>query len=518
MSGLLSLIATNVRRNIARTTLTVAGMMLAALIMTSSLTLSEGYPAMAYEAYRGYFGGDVLIYAEKVWVRGADVNQSVAASWRFARLTGDVPGPAAFFQPHLATGGFVRPADAARGFFSMEQVRQIAEKVAASGLSTAVRPYFTLPAAKAEFLAGGVAGGLAPREYRDAYLRAWSTGPGWPSLAQFIVSGRDLLPVDEGRLVCLVDATRARLSRLEGLGYPSEVPAVGGTVRVLLPGLSLDKLGQPRLDYISAQWIELEVVGHYAVPTREVTWLPPGQGEGGAPQVEAEQLFLTSPEIIVPWATAQDLLAAVSGGALDMWAAALAVEVESMARVESVTLALADMLPDLSAVSVPRQAAVANASWLPEPVFRVPESEWRAAGPSMQVGEPVRISTAFNMIFFAIAALLAAANGVVLVLERQREIGILKAIGSSSREVILMVLGEVVLLSALGATMGFALAEAMAVWNLISNGTPFLTLLLAVGWDLVRVLGLTVAFAMLFGLIPALRTTRMTAMEVLRRE
>jgi hypothetical protein len=522
MNGLLSLIATNVRRNLARTTLTVAGMMLAALIMTSSLTLSEGYPATAYEAYRGYFGGDILIYADKVWVRGADVNMGGAASWQFARLTSEVPGPAAFFQPHLAIGGFVRPAAAPLGFFSQDHVARIAGRISEAGLSVTVRPYFTLPAAKAEFFPGQTAGlgapWVKPFEYRDAYLRAWGTGAGWPGLSQFVVSGRSLQPADEGRLVCLVDATRARLAKLQGLGYPPDVPAVGGTIRVLLPGLSLGEQGQPRLNYISARWVELEVIGHYAVPTREATWMPPGQGDGGSPQLEAEQLFLTSPEIIVPWETAQGLLAMVSDGTVDMWASALAVEVESMARAESLTASLSDLLPDLCAVSVPRQAAAANALWLPEPVFRVPDSEWRSAGPTTQVGEPVRVSTAFNVIFFAIAALLAAANGIVLVLERQREIGILKAIGASGREVILMVLGEVVLLSSLGATMGFVLAEAMAVWNLISNGTPALALLLAVGWDFVRVLGLTVAFAMVFGLIPALRTTGMTAMEVLRRE
>ncbi len=190
----------------------------------------------------------------------------------------------------------------------------------------------------------------------------------------------------------------------------------------------------------------------------------------------------------------------------------------SLARVESAVTALAKLFPDLGPVSVPRQAAVANAHWLPEPVFRVPESEGRSAQPSGQVGEPVRISAAFNMIFFAIAALLAAANAIVLVLERQREIGILKAIGASSREVMLMVLGEVVLLSSLGAAGGFVLAEAMAVWNLISNGTPALAVLLSVGSDMARVLGLTVSFALVFGLLPAMRTTGMTAMEVLRKE
>ncbi|MDP2873109.1 MAG: ABC transporter permease [Bacillota bacterium] len=528
MSGLASLILTNVRRNLARTTLTVVGMGLAALIMTASLTLSEGYPAAAYEAYRSYLGGDILIYAEKIWVRGSDINQSESGTWQFARLTADVPGPAGFFQPHLAAGGYLRPSAAPKGFFSQDAVRELAARLAAAGLAGAVRPYFTLPAAKTEFAGGTGTGfggsrpdaavGASPYVYTDSYLRAWDTGDGWPSLAPFVVAGRSLGAADEGRLVCLVDATRGKLAQLPGMDFPPEVPRVGETLRVLLPRLSVDLAGQPRLDYIGAVWVELEVVGHYAVPTREATWIPPGRGEGGATEPEAEQLYLTSPEIIIPWDTAEALLDVVSEGAADLWASALAVEVGSLARVESAVTALAKLFPDLGPVSVPRQAAVANAHWLPEPVFRVPESEWRSAQPSGQVGEPVRISAAFNMIFFAIAALLAAANAIVLVLERQREIGILKAIGASSREVMLMVLGEVVLLSSLGAAGGFVLAEAMAVWNLISNGTPALAVLLFVGSDMARVLGLTVSFALVFGLLPAMRTTGMTAMEVLRKE
>jgi ABC-type antimicrobial peptide transport system permease subunit len=521
--GLGSLIFTNVRRNLTRSLLTVIGMGIAALVMTTSLTLSEGYPAQAYEAYRAYVGGDILIFQDKVWVRGADINASDPGTWQVTRAAVDLPGPAGLFLPGLSLDGFIAPTGQSRGFFSTSEVAAVTEALAAIEGVNQVRPYFTLPAGQVEFaLTSQAVPGqttVATASWSDTYLRAWPEEQVAAGLGPLISAGRALETSDAGAMVCLVDASRAKLGELEGLDLPSAVPAVGSSIRVLLPRLSVTGAGVPVGDYLDGEWFELVVVGHYTVPTREVTWVnPEAGGDGGAAPPEVERLFLTSPELIVPWTTAQSLLATIAGGTVDMWAQAIAVDLGSLARVETVTAQIAKALPSLSPVSIPALASIANAQFLPEPVYRLPESEWRSAVVPGQVGEPVRVSQAFSVILFAVAALLAAANGIVLVIERQREIAILKAVGAYARDVILMILGEIVLLASIGALSGFVLAEGLAVWNLISNKAGFAAVAVSVGADLIKVLGVTVAFAVVFGLAPALRTTQMTAMEVLRRE
>jgi hypothetical protein len=527
VSGIRSLIVTNVRRNLARSMLTVIGMGLAALIMTASLTLSQGYPATAYGPYRDYCGGDVLVFADKLWVRAPDVNRAEPGTWHVQLAQVDLPGPWRFFQPALATRGAILPRDSRRAFLRQDQLDQLVNAIARMAGVTAVRPYFTLPTTQVLFapptpqLAPGVDPGSAqpraPLGWFDSYIRAWRGGV-WPGLDGYIVAGRSLALADEGELVCLVDADRAKLGQA-GAPFPSAVPAVGSVVRVALPRVTASAEGQLRVDHTQPLVAELRVVGHYSVPSRVATWTNTAAGgDTGSAPPETEQLYLTSPEIIVPWETTAALLARMSGGVVDSWTTALAVELDGLAYVESFVGKVNAAYPELCAASVPRLAGVANARWLPEPAYRVPASEWAGAQPSGQLSEAVAISQAFNVIFFAVAALLAAANGIVLVLERQREIGILKALGAYGRDVILMILGEIVLLSTIGAFGGFVLAEGMAAWNLISNRAGLWAIVSTVGFDLVRVLGLTVAFAAVFGLAPAMRTTRMTAMEVLRRE
>lgn len=519
MIGLSSLIVTNVKRNLARSLLTIVGMGLAALVMTTSLTLSEGYPAQAYAQYRSYLGGDIVIFRDKIQVRGADVNAATPGTWELQRSLTDLPGPAELFLPGLTTGGMIGPSGQSRGFFSTAEVRAVSSALSGIEGVSNVRPYFALPIGRVEF-GLPVANAAGPVSiWPDAYLRAWPSDAPVNGLGAYVVAGRPLAQEDEGRRVCLIDASRAGLGALAGDAYPSSIPAVGEVIRVLLPRLTLTEQQSPSADYLAGRWVEFQVVGHYSVPTRQVSWVDPAAGgDGGAAPPQIEQLHLASPELLIPWATAAALVTDLSGGAADMWAQAVTVELASLARVETVTAAIASALPELCPVSVPGLVSIANERFLPEPIYRMPESEWGSATVPGQGGEPVRVSEAFSVILFAVAALLAAANGIVLVIERQREIAILKAVGAYARDVILMILGEIVLLASIGALGGFVLAEGLAAWNLISNRVGFVTIVVSIGTDLVKVLGVTVVFAVIFGLAPALRTTQMTAMEVLRRE
>jgi len=120
---------------------------------------------------------------------------------------------------------------------------------------------------------------------------------------------------------------------------------------------------------------------------------------------------------------------------------------------------------------------------------------------------------------------------IVSLMERTREIGILKALGMKSRTVLLIFLGESVIIGLIGAAIGIALGWALAnVVAMVFRGggvfmgnqtaaaggmtiTPVLTLTVFLG-ALVFGVGVSVIFA----LYPAWRASRLKPVEALRYE
>ncbi len=150
------------------------------------------------------------------------------------------------------------------------------------------------------------------------------------------------------------------------------------------------------------------------------------------------------------------------------------------------------------------------------------------------------IFATFDLFLGGIAAisLLVAGIGImnimiVSVLERTREIGILKALGAKSRTVLAIFLSEAVLIGVLGGILGIALGFVISVGiaQLISSGAvfggfgggdnppptlqvaPVLTPSLALG-----AFAFSIVIATLFGLYPALRASRKQPVEALRYE
>ena len=132
-----------------------------------------------------------------------------------------------------------------------------------------------------------------------------------------------------------------------------------------------------------------------------------------------------------------------------------------------------------------------------------------------QVGNIGLIMTGImSAVFFTI--LLVTGNTMAqAVRERTEEIGVLKALGFSNGQVLLLVLAEALLLSGLGGLAGLGLG-----WVLISHGDPTGGMLpafalpadkLGLGVGLVLILGLVT------GLAPALQAMRLRIAEALRR-
>jgi len=103
---------------------------------------------------------------------------------------------------------------------------------------------------------------------------------------------------------------------------------------------------------------------------------------------------------------------------------------------------------------------------------------------------------------------------LVAVTERTREIGIRKAIGARSRDVLRQFLYEAIVLSGIGGLIGVALGFAIAI--LIAQVTPLPYSL--TWWSIALGIGLSSVVGIVFGLYPAAKAARLDPIEALRYE
>jgi ABC-type antimicrobial peptide transport system permease subunit len=107
---------------------------------------------------------------------------------------------------------------------------------------------------------------------------------------------------------------------------------------------------------------------------------------------------------------------------------------------------------------------------------------------------------------------------LMAVLERTREIGVLRALGWQRSRILRMIISEALLLGLLGGLLGVGIAFALA-WSF--NQIPIYSNILQPRWDLAvfgRALSIALFLGLLGGLYPALRATRLQPVEALRYE
>ena len=118
-------------------------------------------------------------------------------------------------------------------------------------------------------------------------------------------------------------------------------------------------------------------------------------------------------------------------------------------------------------------------------------------------------------VFFTI--LLVAGNTMAqAVRERMNELGVLKAIGFSDRQVLALVLAEALLIAAIGGTIGLLLG-----WLAVRAGDPTggaLPVFHLPPRDLVAGIGFVIGLGIVSGIIPAMQAMRLSAVDALRRE
>ena len=107
---------------------------------------------------------------------------------------------------------------------------------------------------------------------------------------------------------------------------------------------------------------------------------------------------------------------------------------------------------------------------------------------------------------------------LMAVLERTREIGVLRALGWRRRRILQMILTESLLLGLFGGLLGIVIAFGLAF---AINKVPVYSGILQARWDLeifIRAISVALFLGLLGGFYPALRATRLQPVEALRYE
>src|SRR5213594_3038551 len=121
----------------------------------------------------------------------------------------------------------------------------------------------------------------------------------------------------------------------------------------------------------------------------------------------------------------------------------------------------------------------------------------------------------------AVVAIGIVVGGIVImnimlmsVTERTREIGILKSLGASRRDIRRQFLAESAMLSLLGGVAGLLGGSALAALVEIASPLPARV----TGWSVAVALGLGISVGVVFGVYPAHRAARLDPIEALRAE
>ena len=132
-----------------------------------------------------------------------------------------------------------------------------------------------------------------------------------------------------------------------------------------------------------------------------------------------------------------------------------------------------------------------------------------------------KIFTALTLTVSGIAAISVGVAGILImnvmliaVSRRRSEVGLLKAIGAPSGQIVALFLGEAALLSFLGGALGLLLAAGAI--ELVEYLYPQFPLDIP-SWALVTALAVAVGCGLLFGVLPALRAARLDPIESLSR-
>ena len=460
-----------------RTVLALVAMALAAAILTSSMSMSRGIAKMAYDEYRAYYQGDIMIFtptyvgASPIITPESPISRVVLYDSGFNSLSQ--------LYPRFRTEGYLQ-----YDIYPYVPIPELAlEEMSNHQAISSLSPVKLLPSS------------LGGNDVRLGVVAS--------NFSDYIIEGRLPNPhPTNGAIEVVVNA----------YGTPSV--EVGQKVTLSVPTLKISNSGVPYADPSDpARDYSAIITGIVRWPTRELVWYPP---EGAHPIWE--QGYVHNAEAYVSDTVWQQVWYEQSGTSKYPVLAAV-IRAENLSYLYSLAAELRSTYPNLAIKTVPDIARHAEKYNLLDRFYVIPPEIWmNEAGKLTQDYMPVEVGIASSALLMINAGMLLASQMLAGVAERKKEIGILKALGARRREIMAMVLIEGALLALTGSLIGFTLVRALGIHQDLSNNLRWAVVLHTTLREMAIVVTFTSAVALFFSAIPAARMSRLTVMEVFRND
>jgi len=502
----------NAWRNLGRSILAVVSMALAAAFFTYVISLGKGYANQAGQPLRNMLGGEIVVYAEKMTAESPKEEDM----WSYHHGETDSFTDISFLFPDMAKTGYLHVDQETKGF-SSEEVASLA----GSENVDAVQVFYRLPAEVVEKVdlntittplpshllvveEDGTISGPEVTYAAGIQGRDWVTNQEY-SLENYLSAGRWFEKTDENKWVGIVSANQT-------LPSLASVPAPGDTITLEVPSFKWEN-GKWVTDYATPHRFEIEIIGNLNIVSRTVDYIK------GIDGWVTEPVYAYLNEVYLPLSIWNQIWTLVANGESYIPSEVL-LRVKDLTYLQDIVFDLQHTYPDFSIIAVPQHLERVHSQLSLEPV--IPAGARGALedrlDPSHQGVIAADLRKPITVLVLLNAGLLVAANILILVSERKKEIAVLKAIGGRENELIRMILAEAVLVSGIGASIGFFFIRIQALLNQWTNSAGFFVIFGLFCRDFLIVLGVTLLSAILFGWIPARKYASLPVMEVLRNE
>jgi putative ABC transport system permease protein len=141
--------------------------------------------------------------------------------------------------------------------------------------------------------------------------------------------------------------------------------------------------------------------------------------------------------------------------------------------------------------------------------------------PELLLQQEQKTQDIFNLVLAVIAGISLLVGGIGImnimlasVYERIKEIGLRRAIGATSRDIVLQFLFEAVMVSIIGGILGVLLGIGAA--SVIAGSADIPTII--TWWSILLSFGVAASIGLIFGIVPARKAARLDPIEALRTE